>query len=200
MSHISLLFVGLAKKKFFDCFYPLVLLWARNKAEQGGACAFYLCFIHFKLFTYICGSSEMALGFAVRLQPSSAEYANSLAANLHLSGRLVQALSWCPPLCPTSLSSSVAISVVLPCAQASVERFHTFVCHVCTFAFTLSTRARTRIHLHTHTCDVWRVSVYVCESKWVSDGRYRAAVALRPEYAGAYSNGANALHLLARSP
>jgi hypothetical protein len=34
----------------------------------------------------------------------------------------------------------------------------------------------------------------------VSDGRYRAAVALRPEYAGAFSNGANALHLLARSP
>ena len=39
----------------------------------------------------------MALGFAVRLQPSSAEYANSLAANLHLSGRLVQALSWYLP-------------------------------------------------------------------------------------------------------
>ena len=40
------------------------------------------------------GGAEMALGFAVRLFPESADFCNSLAANLHLDGRYEDALNW----------------------------------------------------------------------------------------------------------
>jgi hypothetical protein len=64
-----------------------------------------LGFAHFTCFTgtkvpiltqkaLLQGAAEMALGFAIRLQPDSADFCNSLGANLQLDGRVSDALVW----------------------------------------------------------------------------------------------------------
>jgi hypothetical protein len=101
--------------------------------------AFYLCFFHFKL------RSLLHL-WEFRNGPGL------LSAFAAFIGRVCQqsggqSASFWPP-CPSPLlvPPSMAHLSVFLClhlwrASMRVKRFYTFVCHVCTFAFTLSTRA-----------------------------------------------------------
>ena len=86
----------------FTCFTGTILT---QKALQQGAAEMALGFTHFTCFTgkkvpiltqkaLLQGAAEMALGFAVRLQPDSADFCNSLGANLQLDGRVSDALVW----------------------------------------------------------------------------------------------------------
>ncbi len=76
-----------------------------QKALHQGAAGMTLGLTHFTCFTgakvpiltqepLLQGAAEMALGFAIRLQPDSADYCNSLGANLQLDGRVSDALVW----------------------------------------------------------------------------------------------------------
>ena len=76
-----------------------------TNTDAEGAAEMALRFTHFTCFTgtkvpiltqkaLLQGAAEMALGFAVRLQPDSADFCNSLGANLQLDGRVSDALVW----------------------------------------------------------------------------------------------------------
>ena len=83
-----------------------LLYWYEStNTDAEGAAEMALRFTHFTCFTgtkvpiltqkaLLQGAAEMALGFAVRLQPDSADFCNSLGANLQLDGRVSDALVW----------------------------------------------------------------------------------------------------------